>query len=80
MNHIVTKIAEGGRVVIPASIRKNLNLEVGDELILQVRGSEIVLVGRAQALRAARQLLRGKVQHGRSLVDELLAERRSEAQ
>ena len=36
MNEIRTKIAEGGRIVIPAEYRQALNLRVGDEVILRL--------------------------------------------
>jgi len=76
MDHVVAKIAEGGRIVIPAAMRKTLNLEIGDEVILRVREGELVVMGRAEALRSARQLVRQKVKSGVSLVDELLQDRR----
>ena len=32
-----------GRVVIPAAIRKKLNIKGGDELIIELRGSTIII-------------------------------------
>lgn len=76
----VTKLANGNRVVIPAAIRKSLGLRVGDAvtLVLQDNG-EVRLLTQAEAIRQAQALVRQSVPKGRSLVEELLAERREEA-
>ncbi len=75
----IAKLTNGNRVVIPAAIRKSLGLHVGDAitLILQDNG-EVRLLTQAEAIRQAQQLVRQNVPAGRSLVEELLAERREE--
>ena len=77
---IRTKVAAGGRVVIPAEYRQALGLRVGDEVILRVEDNELRLITLDQAIARAQALVRQHVPEGRSLVDELLAERRSEAE
>ena len=79
MNGISTKIADGGRVVIPAEHRRALGLEVGDEVIIRVVDGELRILTRAEAIRRAQSLVRRKAKKGRSLVDELTNERRTEA-
>ncbi len=76
----VTKLTNGNRVVIPATIRKSLGLQVGDAvtLVLQDNG-EVRLLTQADAARQAQALVRQQVPANRSLVEELLAERREEA-
>jgi AbrB family looped-hinge helix DNA binding protein len=76
----VTKLTDGNRVVIPSSIRKSLGLKVGDAvtLVLQDNG-EVRLLTQADAVRQAQQLVRKHVSPDRSLVEELLAERREES-
>ena len=76
----VTKLTNGNRVVIPAKIRKSLGLRVGDAvtLVLQSNG-EVRLLTQAEALKQAQALVRQHVSVNRSLVEELLAERRQEA-
>lgn len=76
----VTKLSNGNRVVIPAAIRKSLKLEIGDQvtLVLQNNG-EVRLLTQRDAVRQAQDLVRRYVSEERSLVDELLAERRSES-
>ncbi len=75
----VTKLTNGNRVVIPAAIRKSLGLRVGDAvtLVLQNNG-EVRLLTQAEAVRQAQALVRQQVPASRSLVEELLAERRAE--
>jgi AbrB family looped-hinge helix DNA binding protein len=67
-----------GRLVIPADVRAALGLAAGDRLHLQVDGSVIVLERPADALADLRALAHD-VPSSRSLVDELLAERRAAA-
>lgn len=76
----VTKLTDGNRVVIPATIRKSLGLRVGDAvtLVLQNNG-EVRLLTQVDAVKQAQALVRQVVSAERSLVDELLAERRLEA-
>lgn len=70
-------LGQQGRVVIPAEVRAALGLQPGDALHLRVEDERMVL---ERPLRAAAQL-RGlaRAVAERSLVDELLAERRAEA-
>ena len=75
----ITRLTNGNRTVIPMAIRKSLGLHVGDAitLVLQHNG-EVRLLTQAEAIRQAQQLVRQNVPAGRSLVEELLAERREE--
>jgi AbrB family looped-hinge helix DNA binding protein len=75
----VTKLTDGNRVVIPSRIRKGLGLRVGDALTLVLQNNgEVRLLPQAEAIKQAQQLVRQHVPAERSLVDELLAERREE--
>lgn len=68
-------MSANGRVVIPAGIRREVGLEPGDELAVEVEDGRVVLESRDNLLRriqAEWQAAAG----GRSMVDELLAERR----
>jgi len=68
-------LGKQGRLVIPAEVRKALGLASGDRLSLHVSGTRLVLQ-RPQEAVAELRALGGGVPAGRSLVDELLAERR----
>ena len=74
-----TKVADGGRIVIPSAYRKALGLKTGDEVLLKLEGDSIRVYSRAQAIRLAQKIVRKYVPPGTSLVAELLEERRREA-
>ena len=78
MDTVVAKLGQGGRVVLPAQFRKALGVETGDDLILSLRDGEVRIFTRQQAIRRAQGMLK-HLAPGRSLVDELIAERRAEA-
>ncbi|MBK9705732.1 MAG: AbrB/MazE/SpoVT family DNA-binding domain-containing protein [Acidobacteria bacterium] len=79
MNGVTIRIAEGGRVVIPVEYRRALGLEPGDEVIIRLEDGGLRIVSRAEAVKQAQALIEQHVKKGRSLVDELSAERRKEA-
>jgi AbrB family looped-hinge helix DNA binding protein len=74
------KMSEGGRVVIPAEIRKALGLKDGDTVLWEMIDGEARLTTKLQRMRKAQELVRQYVPEGVSLVDELIAERRAEAE
>ena len=67
-----------GRVVIPAALRKALRLKRGDRLVARKVGESLVLE-RREALERRLQERFAHIPPGVSLVDELIAERRAEA-
>ena len=75
------KISEGGRVVIPAAIRRSLNVSDGDTVIWEVHNSEVRLSTRKHQLEQARALVQKVIPAGSApeLVDELIRDRRQEA-
>ncbi len=73
------KVGEGGRMVIPAPYRRALGLEGADHVQMRLEGDEIRMVSRSGAIRRAQERVAKYVPPGRSLVDELIAERRREA-
>jgi AbrB family looped-hinge helix DNA binding protein len=68
-------LGQQGRLVIPADVRTALGLVPGDRLHLQVTGKRLMLERQQDAIRELRGMGSG-VPKARSLVDELLAERR----
>ena len=76
----ITKLVNGNRIVIPAAIRKSLGLQIGDAvtIVLQDDG-EVRLSTQTEAVRQAQTLVRRHVAKDRTLVDELLAERREDS-
>lgn len=78
VNPVPVHLGAKGRVVLPASIRRELGLEEGAELLARVQDDGIVLEPRGAALRRLRSFF-VDVPSKTSLVDELLAERRRDA-
>jgi AbrB family looped-hinge helix DNA binding protein len=74
------RIGPDGRIVVPASFRETLGIKEGDTLFASLDDGEIHLLTIPAAVRRAQALVRRYVPEGVSLVDELLAERRREAE
>ena len=74
------RIGEGGRLVIPARLRTELGLRVGDDVILEVQNGELHVRSLKDAIARAQALVHRYVPEDRSLADELIAERRREAE
>lgn len=71
-------LGQQGRLVIPAEVRAALGLAAGDQLHLRLEGHQLVLERPCDAVLELRRL-GTVVSDRRSLVDELLAERRAAA-
>jgi len=74
MNATVT-LGQQGRLVIPAEVRTALGLSAGEQLHLRIVGHSLVLERPQDAVAELRGLAT-RVPSTRSLVDELLQERR----
>jgi AbrB family looped-hinge helix DNA binding protein len=73
------RVNENGRVVIPASFRKELGIKAGDEVILRMEDDELRITTMKRRIERAQRLVRKYVKPGTCLVDELIAERREAA-
>ncbi len=73
------RVNENGRVVIPASFRKALGINIGDEVVLRIEDDELRITTLRRRLARAQRLVRKHVKQGDSLADELIAERREAA-
>jgi len=76
--HATVVVGQQGRLVIPAEVRAAWGLSAGDRLHVHLAGDRLVLERPRDAAVQLRRL-GSKVPPGRSLVDELLAERRAAA-
>jgi len=74
-----TVLTKNGRLLLPAKFRKALDLRPGDELILRLDKDSIQVIPLQQAVAQAQKLVRKYIPEGASLVADLLAERREEA-
>lgn len=73
-----TKLTEGGRVVIPALYRKQLQLEPGEELIIRLEDDELHLMSLKHSLKKAQALVQGYAKNT-SLVTLLKEMRKKDA-
>lgn len=83
MNHgerFTIALGERGRLVLPARLRQRLGLQPGDRLIVTVDAGGGFRVISARDLAQRLFGLYRDLAPGRSLADELIAERREEAQ
>lgn len=75
---VSTKIVDGGRLVLPAAIRRAMDLRKGDSVVLELKGDELRVRSARAVVRDIQDMLR-PFKTGQSIVDELLEERRREA-
>lgn len=68
-----------GRVVLPIDLRKELGVDSGGQLTLDIEGDVVRLDSRRLAIRRMQRELRELLPEGVSLSDELIADRRAEA-
>lgn len=73
------RVNQNGRVVIPASFRRALGIRAGDELVLRIEDDELRITTLKRRIKQAQHLVRKRVKPGKSLVDELIADRRKAA-
>jgi bifunctional DNA-binding transcriptional regulator/antitoxin component of YhaV-PrlF toxin-antitoxin module len=75
------KMAENGRLVLPATLRSEVGLPAGGEFLARVENGVVILEPHKVALERVRNLVRrhAPAENGRSVVDELIAERHAEA-
>lgn len=76
----ILKIGPGGRLVIPADFRKAMEVGEGDTVVALLEDGELRLVGHNVAVRKVQAIFRSLAPADVSLVDELIADRRREAE
>jgi bifunctional DNA-binding transcriptional regulator/antitoxin component of YhaV-PrlF toxin-antitoxin module len=74
------KVAPDGRVVIPAAFRRRLGVENGGDVQLSWDGNGLRVRSQKAVIREVQEIVARYNKDGRSLVDELIAERRAEAE
>ena len=74
------KIIEGGKLVIPASMRKAMGIARGDTVVVELLSDgELRVRSLASAIREAQAIVRKSVRRDRSLAEELMRERKRDA-
>jgi AbrB family looped-hinge helix DNA binding protein len=72
-------LGESGRIVLPASIRKEFGLEPGERLTVISDKGEIKILSRKMALKNLRASIIAKRGSLSGILDEFIADRREEA-
>lgn len=73
------KMVEGGKLVIPASFRREMGIKPGDTLIVELDQGELRVRSLPSAIQRVQARMRELNPEGRSLADELIVDRRVEA-
>jgi bifunctional DNA-binding transcriptional regulator/antitoxin component of YhaV-PrlF toxin-antitoxin module len=79
MNAERGRLVSGGRLQIPARLRRELQLKDGDAVIMETVDGELRIRAYRDVLADVRARLRKYVPDGVSLAEELIADRRAEA-
>lgn len=74
------RLDSSNRIEIPERLLDALGITAGDELLLRADGDEIRLTTRGAGLHQAREILGRYVKAGTNLADELIVDRRREAE
>jgi antitoxin PrlF len=75
----LTYLGKGGRITIPAKMRKALQIEAGEAVVLRLEGNAVQVIPLRQAVQLAQAMVKPYMPAGTSLVDELIASRQEEA-
>lgn len=75
------KIVSGGRLQLPADVRKQLGFEDGDAVILEIENNELRVRSQRESVRRLQERFRHlRPTDGTLVSDELIADRRREAE
>lgn len=74
------KIIEGGKLVIPASMRRAMGIARGDTVVVELLSDgELRVRPLTSAIREAQAIVRKSAKSDRSLAEELMRERKQDA-
>ena len=74
------KVVEGGRIIVPATFRKELGLSKGDTIFMELDDGELRVRPARSALRRIQDKLRSLRPKDQLVSEELIVERRAEAE
>jgi AbrB family looped-hinge helix DNA binding protein len=80
MKSQAVKIIDGGKLIIPAAFRRSLGFDTGDTVVVELDEDGLHVRSLSSAVRQAQQIVREFVPDEVDLADELIAERRIEAE
>ncbi len=79
MTSQAVKIVDGGKLIIPAQFRRKLGINTGDTVVVELASDGLHVRSLSASVRLAQDIVREFVPDGVNLADELISERRAEA-
>ena len=77
---VTSRINENGRVVIPAVIRRQMGLQAGDAVVMEVQNGVLRIESHRARIRRIQESFRKLIPPGEMLMsDQLIVDRREEA-
>jgi len=73
------QISRSGRIVVPVQLRRALEIQAGDEIVMRLENGSIRMIPVRQAVNQAQKAVRKYVPPGASLVNALIQARQEEA-
>jgi bifunctional DNA-binding transcriptional regulator/antitoxin component of YhaV-PrlF toxin-antitoxin module len=80
MTQLTIELPTDGTFTLPAEIAQSMGWQAGEKLIVQVQDGKLIVFSQTQAIQRAQEWVKSFVPGDRSLSQELIAERRLEAQ
>lgn len=74
-----TKMTEGGRLLVPAELRRTLGMQPGSDVVLDLSNGELRVRALDKAVTRAQAIVRRYVPDGAGVTDEFIHERRRAA-
>jgi bifunctional DNA-binding transcriptional regulator/antitoxin component of YhaV-PrlF toxin-antitoxin module len=78
MNAMSARVTQGGRLVLPAAVRRSMKITDGEVVMLEMHGKVLQVIPLRDRLEAVQSVC-SKVLTGGRVVDEFLEDRRREA-
>ena len=79
MTSVDIEVPMDGKVIVPLELSGATGWRVGEKLTVQMKDGEIRIFSSAKAILRAQEWISGFVAEGRSLSNELIAERKQES-
>jgi bifunctional DNA-binding transcriptional regulator/antitoxin component of YhaV-PrlF toxin-antitoxin module len=79
MSTFHVRVVDGGKIVIPAALRRKYGFEVGKTLVVDDDSGGVKIRSLDDAVAAAQAIMAKVAPQSRYLSDEIIAERRAEA-
>lgn len=73
-------VGENGRIILPVKVRKELDIESGDRVVLMLDNKELHLRTLKDTVKNYQTMIKAKNIHNISLVDSLKQSRKQEAE